>query len=63
LDQFIKEDKTYAPWFADTKRVEVINCVVNLLTPIKDPFRDNTLLIGDAAWIMEFSKLWKNCLE
>jgi flavin-dependent dehydrogenase len=61
LDQFIKEDKTYAPWFTDAKKVTVINCVSNLLTPIKEPFKDNTLLIGDAAWIMEFSNMAALC--
>ena len=61
LDYFIKEDKTYSPWFTNAKKVGVINCVSNLLTPIKDPFRDNTLLIGDAAWIMEFSNMAALC--
>ncbi len=39
----------------------MINCVANLLTPLKDPFRDNVLLIGDAAWIMEFSNMAALC--
>ena len=57
LEYFVKEDKTYAPWFTNAKKVGMINCVSNLLTPIKEPFKDNTLLIGDAAWIMEFSNM------
>lgn len=61
LDYFSKHDKTYSPWFANAKKVGVINCVANLLTPIKNPFRDNVLLIGDAAWIMEFSNMAALC--
>ena len=61
LDYFMREDKTYSPWFTNAKKVGMINCVSNLLTPIKDPFRDNTLLIGDAAWIMEFSNMAAIC--
>jgi hypothetical protein len=26
-----------------------------MLSPIKEPFKDNVLLCGDAAWILEFS--------
>ena len=61
IEQFVKEDTTYASWFTKVKKVEVVNCVVNLFSPIKEPFRDNTLLIGDAAWIMEFSTMAALC--
>jgi hypothetical protein len=61
IEQFVKDDTTYASWFTNAKKVEVVNCVVNLLSPIKEPFRDNTLLIGDAAWIMEFSNMAALC--
>jgi hypothetical protein len=61
LEHFSKKDRTYAHWFANAKKVGMITCVANLLTPIKDPFRDNVLLIGDAAWIMEFSNMAALC--
>jgi flavin-dependent dehydrogenase len=61
LEHFSKKDRTYAHWFAKAKKVGMITCVANLLAPIKDPFRDNVLLIGDAAWIMEFSNMAALC--
>jgi digeranylgeranylglycerophospholipid reductase len=61
LEYFSKKDTTYAHWFANAKKVGMINGVANLITPIKDPFRDNVLLIGDAAWIMEFSNTAALC--
>jgi digeranylgeranylglycerophospholipid reductase len=61
LEYFTTRDRTYAPWFTGVRKVGMINCVANLLTPIKDPFRDNVLLIGDAAWIMEFSNMAALC--
>ena len=61
IKYFMTEDPTYAPWFTGVTKVDVVNCVVNLLTPIKDPYRDNTLLVGDAAWVMEFSNIAALC--
>lgn len=61
LEYFCKQDRTYSHWFRTAKKVGMINCVANLLTPLKDPFRDNVLLIGDAAWIMEFSNMAALC--
>ena len=60
LNAIIEEllrDRTYAPWFANCRKVDVISCVSNIMSPIKDPFKDNVLLIGDAAWTMEFSNM------
>ena len=61
VENFIKEDKTYASWFLKAKKVDVVNCVVNQLSPIKEPFKDNILLIGDAAWMLEFSNMAALC--
>jgi hypothetical protein len=61
LHKFINEDKTYSPWFANTKKVGLMNCVVNQLSPIKEPFKDNVLLIGDSAWMLEFSNMAALC--
>jgi digeranylgeranylglycerophospholipid reductase len=55
LNKFVYEDKVYAPWFKGAKRTAEYTCVVNLLAPIKEPFKDNVLFIGDAAWLMEIS--------
>lgn len=61
LERFIAEDRTYAPWFTNAEKIGVISCVLNQLAPIKEPFRDNALLIGDAAWIQEFSNMAALC--
>ena len=61
IEKFVKEDKTYSPWFSNAKKMGIINCVVNQLSPIKVPFRDNVLLIGDAAWMLEFSNMASLC--
>jgi flavin-dependent dehydrogenase len=55
IEKFIKEHKTYASWFHKVKKIGINNCVSNELAPIKEPFKDNVLLIGDAAWVREFS--------
>jgi flavin-dependent dehydrogenase len=55
IETFTKEHKTYAPWFHKAKKVGIHNCISNELAPIKDPFKDNVLLVGDAAWVREFS--------
>jgi digeranylgeranylglycerophospholipid reductase len=57
LEKFTKEDKVYKSWFVNARKVEVVNCVVSTLSPIKEPFKDNILLVGDAAWVMQFSNL------
>jgi digeranylgeranylglycerophospholipid reductase len=61
LHDLVYRDKTYAPWFAGCARTEIINCVSNILSPIEVPFKDNVLIIGDAAWIMEFSNMAALC--
>lgn len=55
LNRFVYEDKVYSPWFKGAKKTDELTCVVNLLSPIKEPFKDNVLFIADAAWMMELS--------
>jgi flavin-dependent dehydrogenase len=58
LNYFIKEDAQYAPWFKETRIVEhKTSCVVNLLSPMETPFKDNVLFIGDACWRREISNV------
>ena len=61
IEYFVTQDPTYASWFTHAHKVEVTSCVVNHLSHLKEPFRDNVLLIGDAAWIMEFSNMAALC--
>jgi len=55
LEKFVYEDPFYSSWFKGAKKTEEHACVVNMLSPIKDPFKDNVLFVSDAAWIMEIS--------
>jgi digeranylgeranylglycerophospholipid reductase len=61
IERFVKEDKTYASWFNKVKKVGLNNCVVNELSPIKEPFKENVFLIGDAAWLREISNMPALC--
>jgi len=55
LKKFVYEDGFYSKWFKGAKRTDEFTCVVNLLAPIKEPFKDNVLFVADAAWLMELS--------
>jgi flavin-dependent dehydrogenase len=45
----------FAPWFRKTKTISTSACVGNLYSPIAEPFRDNVLLAGDAAFSPQIS--------
>jgi len=55
LKKFVYEDKVYGPWFKGAKKTEEHCCVITMLSPVKEPFKDNVLFIGDAVWLMELS--------
>lgn len=56
IDRFIKEDKYYSSWFKNAKQVgDKQSCIVNVWEPFEEPFKENVLFIGDAAWLEEFS--------
>lgn len=57
LHKFVYEDKIYSQWFKGGKKVSTHTCVINMFTSIKEPFKDNVILAGDAAWLMEFSNM------
>jgi len=45
----------FAPWFRKMKTTGMAACVGNLYSPIAEPFRDNVLLAGDAAFSPQIS--------
>lgn len=45
----------FAPWFRKMKIIRMAACVGNLYSPIAEPFRDNVLLVGDAAYSPQIS--------
>ena len=55
VNRFVYEDPFYSKWFKGAKKTWTRTCVVNMLSPIKEPFKDNVLICGDAAWMLEFS--------
>lgn len=55
LNKFVYEDKVYSHWFKGCRKTGESACVVTMLSPIKEPFKDNVLIIGDAAWLQEIS--------
>ncbi len=46
-------DSPFASWFAGARLGAKQCAVLNILSPIEDPFCDNVLVVGDAAWNFE----------
>jgi len=62
LRYFISETPTFSAWYRSSKVLEHRTaCVVSLLSPIEQPFRENVLLIGDACWRREMSNVGALC--
>ena len=55
LNRFVYEDPFYSSWFKGAKKTDEHACVVNLISPMPVPFKDNVLFAGDSAWLMELS--------
>jgi flavin-dependent dehydrogenase len=45
----------FAPWFKKVKKIRTASCVGNLYEPISEPFKDNVLVVGDAAYSPQIS--------
>jgi len=48
LNQIMK-DSWFSPWFKKAEILKENCCILNFFSPIIEPFKDNVLLIGDAA--------------
>ncbi|MCG7852013.1 MAG: NAD(P)/FAD-dependent oxidoreductase [Methanosarcinaceae archaeon] len=51
--QSFMDKSPFAPWFKKAQLGERQSAVLNFWSPIEDPFCDNVLVIGDAAWSIE----------
>lgn len=51
--QSFMDKSPFAPWFKKAQLGERQSAVLNFWSPIEDPFCDNVLIIGDAAWSIE----------
>ncbi len=62
LNYFLYEDPTFAKWYKDSNVLEhKMACVVTLMSPIENPFKDNILFVGDACWRREISNVGALC--
>lgn len=57
VEWFMKESPVYSNWFKKAKVLKEGNtsCIVNVYMALEDPFKDNVILVSDAAWIQEVS--------
>ncbi len=61
LNRFVYEDEIYSKWFKGGRKTDEVSCVINMLAPLQEPFKDNVLFIGDAAWLMEVTNVAAMC--
>jgi len=55
LNKMVYEDKVFSPWFKGARKTGESACAVNLYSPIKEPYKDNVLFVGDSAWLLELT--------
>jgi len=55
LKKIMYEDKVYSSWLKEARKIGETSCVVNMFSPIKEPFKDNVLFVGDSAWLLELT--------
>jgi flavin-dependent dehydrogenase len=51
--EYLTHESIFSEWFSDMKMREVKSYVMNLRSPVPEPYRDNVLLVGDSAWFGE----------
>ena len=55
MDRFLSSEP-YATWFKNAKEIHHrTSCVSDIASPIRVPFKDNVLLVGDSGWMQETS--------
>ena len=52
VDRFLYQGR-FSSWFRKTEKVRKLGFCENVYSPIREPYRDNTILVGDAAWCQE----------
>ena len=52
IDNFLSRGR-FSHWFKNVKKIRRVAFCENVFSPIREPYHDNTLLIGDAAWCQE----------
>ena len=52
MNRFLNQGK-FSSWFKKAEKVRKLSFCENVYSPIREPYSNNTLLIGDAAWCQE----------
>ncbi len=62
LEYFLHESPTFSAWYRDSEVLaHRTACIVNLMSPLEKPFKDNVLFVGDACWRREMSNVGSMC--
>ena len=51
--EYVTQQSAFSHWFPKVKVVRSLPFVIALWSPVTEPFKDNVLLVGDAAWFSE----------
>jgi flavin-dependent dehydrogenase len=51
--KYLTLESTFSAWFSDVRVRRVKSYVMSLWSPVSEPYKDNVLLVGDAAWFGE----------
>ena len=51
--EYVTQKSLFSSWFPEVKVVRAVPFVLALWSPVAEPYKDNVLLVGDAAWFSE----------
>jgi flavin-dependent dehydrogenase len=51
--EYITKRSVFSSWFPNVKVTRLLCCVTSMRSPVSEPYKDNVLLVGDAAWFAE----------
>lgn len=51
--EYVTRKSLFSSWFPEVKVVRAVPFVLALWSPVAEPYKDNVLLVGDAAWFSE----------
>jgi len=55
--EYIMNKSLFSPWFKDSKILKSFSIVVNIYSPIYEPFKDNVLIVSDAANTLQVNNI------
>jgi flavin-dependent dehydrogenase len=51
--EYVTQKSVFSSWFPEVQVVRAVPFVIALWSPVTEPYKDNVLLVGDAAWFSE----------